>query len=195
MRGTALDSGRSFREPDRGRVAVVAAAVVVAVRRVLPSMSTLAAGCAAALVSCQGARPARPVATPEQVARMCAGVPEAERAHPSVLQPPELEDVRGATGERRLIKMTVQELRGADLLVRASPGLTKQWIARVVRCHVAYSDLSTAAGGEASPDPLLVDQAELSFDETETGFLIRIRGSSKAEGEEILARAQRLVGR
>ena len=50
-----------------------------------------------------------------------------------------------------------------------------------------------AARHASSPDPLVVNQPEITVDETDTCFVIRIKGSSKAEGEEILARAQRLV--
>jgi hypothetical protein len=129
------------------------------------------------------------------MASLCAGVPDAERSHPSVLQPPELEYVRQAMGEKRLIKTTIQELRGAELVVRAAPGLTRQWMARVLRCHIAYEDVTGLSLPEASLDPFRVDTAEVSFDETETGFLIRIRATNKSDGEEILARAQRLLAR
>jgi hypothetical protein len=110
-----------------------------------------------------------------------------------MLQPPELEGVRKSMGERRFIKYSVQELRGAELLVRPSPGISRQWIARVIRCHVAYHDLAGAGVPETPADPLFVDDAEISFGETDTSFFIRIQGSTMSEGEEILARAQRLV--
>jgi hypothetical protein len=133
------------------------------------------------------------VATPDEVASACAGVPDVERDHPSMLQRPELEGVRESMGEQRYIKFSRQELRGAELLVRPTPGVSRQWIARVIRCHVAYSDLPGAAAPRIMPDPLLVDEANVTFDETETAFVIRIQGTNKTEGEEILARAQRLV--
>ena len=150
----------------------------------------------AVLAGCGLSSGPRHIATPEEMANLCAGVPDGEREHPSVLRPPELEGVREAMGERRLIKTSIQELRGAELVVRASPGMTKQWMARVLRCHIAYRDQTPAAmPAETFPDPLMVDRAEVTFDETETGFLIRIRGANKTEGKEILALAQQLVAR
>jgi hypothetical protein len=134
-----------------------------------------------------------PVASADDVANLCAGVPDAERDHPSMLQPPELEGVRKSMGERHMIKYSVTELRGAELLVRPSPGISRQWIARVIQCHVAYRDLPGARVPETLSDPLLVDEATVSFGETDTSFVIRIQGETMAEGEEILARAQRLV--
>jgi hypothetical protein len=160
--------------------------------------AAIAAGFAA-LVSLGVPACARPavhhVATPDEVASACAGVPDVERDHPSMLQPPELEGVRESMGEQRYIKFTRQELRGAELLVRPTPGVSRQWIARVIQCHVAYQDLPGAGVPEASADPFRVDEANITFGETDTSFVIRIQGANKAEGEEILARAQRLVAR
>jgi hypothetical protein len=143
-------------------------------------------------VACESS-PVRHPATPDEVASLCAGIPDSERDHPSALQPPELEAVRSAMGERRLIKLTVPELRGAELLVRPNPGVSKQWLTRVVRCHVAYHDIAGPRLQESSPDPLVVDGSEITVDDTDTSFVIRIKGANKAEGQEILARAQRLV--
>jgi hypothetical protein len=92
-----------------------------------------------------------------------------------------------------MIKSYVQELRGAELFVRPTPGISRQWIARVLQCHVAFHDIAGPSLAETSPDPLVVDEAKFTVDETETAFVIRIKGSNKAEGQEILARAQRLV--
>jgi hypothetical protein len=152
----------------------------------------VAAAAVGVVCACQ-APPARHAATPDEVAGLCAGIPDSERDHPSALQPPELEGVRSAMGERRYIKFTRPELRGAELLVRPDRGISKQWLTRVVRCHVAYHDVAGSSLQESSPDPLVVNQPEITVDETDTCFVIRIKGSSKAEGEEILARAQRLV--
>jgi hypothetical protein len=112
-----------------------------------------------------------------------------------MLQPPELEGVRQSMGEQRYIKFTRQELRGAELLVRPSPGVSKQWIARVIRCHVAYHELPGTNASQALAEPLFVDDAQVTFDETETSFVIRIQGATTSQGEEILSRAQRLVAR
>jgi hypothetical protein len=145
-----------------------------------------------ALAACER-RAVHPVASPDEVANLCAGVPDAERDHPSMLQPPELEGVRKSMGERHMIKYSVPEVRGAELLVRPSPGISRQWIARVIQCHVAYRDLPGGSSPESLSDPLLVDEAKVSFGETDTSFVIRIQGETMTEGEEILARAQRLV--
>jgi hypothetical protein len=149
-------------------------------------------GAVVLVCSCQ-APAVHHAATPDEVAGLCAGIPDSERDHPSALQPPQLEGVRTAMGERRLIKLSVQEVRGAELFVRPNPGVSRQWLTRVVRCHVAYHDVAGASLQESSPDPLLVNQPEITVDETDTCFVIRIKGANKTDGQEILARAQRLV--
>ena len=121
----------------------------------------------------------------------CAGLNEDERAHPPFMSSLAADDVRPATGEKRLLKSYVQELRGAELIVRATPGMTKQWLARQVRCHLAWYDVVGPWGHETFDDPFLVGSPEITFDELETGFVIRIRGRDKAEGEDILRRAMR----
>jgi hypothetical protein len=131
----------------------------------------------------------------EREARICLDVSEADRAHPPFLSVGGIEAVRPATGERRLVKTTVQELRGAELIIRANEGMTKQWVARVTRCHIAWHELVGARAPDVRDDPFLVGTPEISFDEDETSFIIRVRGNDKSEGEEILRRALLLAGR
>lgn len=122
-------------------------------------------------------------------ARLCANVPEAEQVHPSFLRAEEIEVVRPAMGERRLIKEWVPEIRGAELVVRAEPGMTKQWVARLVRCHMA----SQGSHSRDDDSPFFIDEATVSFAEEETGFVIRIVGRNRQEGEDIFRRAQRFA--
>jgi hypothetical protein len=124
---------------------------------------------------------------------ICVGLPEADRAHPPFLSWAALDGVRPVMGERRLVKSSVQEVRGAQLIVRATAGMTRQWLARQVRCHIAWHDVVGPRAPDGLDDPFMVGAPEISFDEAETGFIIRVQGTDKAEGEEILRRALRLV--
>jgi hypothetical protein len=148
-----------------------------------------AVGCAAA--GC--ASSSRDVAAPDQMADMCRGIPEMERQRPTFLQSSGIESVRPFMGEQHYIKFTLPQLRGADIFVRAGPGITKQWVARVLRCHVAWHDAVGLSNQDGFEDPSTVNRPDLSFIEAETGFVVRITGHDKAEGEEILRRARRLT--
>jgi hypothetical protein len=126
---------------------------------------------------------------PADVADLCANVPEAEQIRPSFFAAGEIEVVRPAMGERRSIKEWVPEIRGAELVVRAEPGLTKEWVARLVRCHMAAQEPRL----RAAESPLIVGAPSISFAEEETGFVIRIVGRNRQEGEDIFRRAQRFA--
>jgi hypothetical protein len=153
-------------------------------RIALTGVSFAVAGCASS---------SRDVAAPDQMADICRGVPDMERQRPTFLQSSGIESVRPFMGEQHYVKFTLPQLRGADIFVRAGPGVTKQWVARVLRCHVAWRDAAGLSNQDGFEDPSTVDRPDLSFIETETGFVVRIAGHDKAEGEEILRRAQRLT--
>jgi hypothetical protein len=162
----------------------------------MPVRSLLAAGAllALSLAACGAASSAGPVrTTPEQMTDLCAGVAESERERPSILERDSVESVHALMGEQKYLKYSVSQLRGAEIVVRAAPGLTRQWVARVLRCHVAWHDVVASGSGAGSADPLVVGRPDLSFAETETGFVVRIAGRSTAEGEEILRRAQEMA--
>ncbi len=150
-------------------------------------LAALALGCGAA-----SGNPGAPSA-PERVAALCAGVPAPEIERPSVLQATEIEGVRALMGERRYLKYAVPELRGADIVVRSTPSRTRQWVTRVVLCHVAWLEAPAYGFRESDADPLAVGAPDVSFADTESGFVIRIAGHDHAEGEEILRRARRLT--
>lgn len=129
------------------------------------------------------------VASPEA----CADVPSAERAWPSYYQAGEIDEVRPFMGEYHYIKFSEPELRGAEIVLRARAGVTKQWVARVVGCHLAYAGPFGADAAHHPDDPLLVGSPTVSFEETPTAFVIRIAGHNRTEGEEILRRARQLI--
>lgn len=142
-----------------------------------------------ALAACSAPPRARAVSA----AGLCVDIPLDERAHPSFLTKNGIAAVAPATGERRLVKSWTTELRGAELHVRARPGLTKQWIARVVRCHIAFETENRSNRGVASDDVLVDGSPTVAFDEDEDGFIVRVTGADRGQGEAILARATRIA--
>jgi hypothetical protein len=158
----------------------------------------LVVGIAAVTVSsaygCSVRRPA--VVTPassvsDEVAELCAGVPEAERERPYFLQPRGIETVRELTGEQRVSKFAGSELRGAEIALRARPEATRHHLGRFLRCHIAWHDAMALVDG--FEDPLRVGLPEISFYEAERGFVIRIVGHDREQGAEILRRAEALL--
>jgi hypothetical protein len=120
-------------------------------------------------------------------------VPAAEQQRPTYYQAGALEAVTPFMGVHQFIKFTEPELRGADIFVRATAGLTKQWIARELGCHQAYCARPDAVPPACSDDPLRVGSPTLAIEETPTAFVIRVMGRNEEEGEEILRRARLLL--
>jgi hypothetical protein len=121
---------------------------------------------------------------------LCQGITAAEADRPSFLTAATVSGIRPFMGQHQYIKFTEPELRGAEISVRSSPGMTKQWLARTLRCHAARE----GASGTSPADPFVVGGSpDVVVLETDIGFVIRVAGHDKSEGLEILRRANLLV--
>jgi hypothetical protein len=81
---------------------------------------------------------------------------------------------------------------GTVVTFRAVPGMTAEWLQRVVNCHLARN----ASLGHAVPEmpecPLVPRGAQARVRSTGDGFAVEIRSDDEAAAREILARARRL---
>jgi hypothetical protein len=166
--------------------------------RVDRCLNSAACALALALASACGSTSVRAVAAPQagisdEVADLCAGVPEPQRERPYFLRASGIETVRELTGEQRFAKFAKSEIRGAEIAVRPAPQETRQRVARMLRCHMAWQDTMLFSTNDGFEDPLRVGQPNISFDQTERGLVIRIAGHDKEQGEEILRRAEALL--
>lgn len=82
---------------------------------------------------------------------------------------------------------------GAVVTFLAVPGMTAEWLQRLVDCHLARN----AALGNVVPEmpncPVVPRGAEARVQSNGNGFAVEIRSDDPATAREILARAQRLV--
>ena len=89
-------------------------------------------------------------------------------------------------------KTPSQRTTGAVVTFRAVPGMTAEWLQRVVDCHLARN----ASLGHVVPEmpncPLVPNGAQARVSSTGNGFAIAIRSDDSATAREILSRAQRL---
>ncbi len=123
-------------------------------------------------------------------ARSCAGIAEQDRdispfAHGDVQTvSPLQEDAQGQAGD------TVTT--GATIVLRARPGLTAEWLQRVVDCHLARD----AAAGYVMPEmpncPLVPRGAQATVRSTRGGFAVDVRSDDAQTAAEILRRAERI---
>lgn len=90
-------------------------------------------------------------------------------------------------------KLPNEQMVGAVVTFRAVPGMTVEWLHRVVDCHLARS----ASLGHVVPEmpncPLVPGGAAATVSSTGNGFAVSIQSNNPAAAREILARAQRLV--
>ncbi len=97
-----------------------------------------------------------PAEAKQHLDELCAGVAETDRARPVYFRSTEIAGVRPYIGERKYIKFTEPELRGAELVERPVTGTTKQAVAGAVRCHMAWRDSLGPAAQTDYEDPIAV---------------------------------------
>lgn len=106
------------------------------------------------------------------------------------------EDIAGVEpltsgGRSRSLPTTV----GAVITFRATPGMTTQWLQRLVDCHLARS----AAMGHDVPEmaycPLMPKSTTARVVARDAGFAVEVRSDDSESVKEIIKRAQALVGR
>lgn len=89
-------------------------------------------------------------------------------------------------------KQTYRQLRGATVRVQAAPGLTAEWLRLELGRHITEM---AAAGNSSMPNCSLdVKDVQVHVDSTGTGFAVKLIARDKNQGEEVLRRAQLLVG-
>lgn len=126
-------------------------------------------------------------------ARACAGLSEADRdASPFAHR----EDVAGVAPLTEPVtsgRLTSQRTVGAVVTFRAVPGMTAEWLQRLVDCHLARA----AALGHDVPGmaycPLMPRGAAARVTSTGDGFAVAIRGEDEDAAREILRRAGQLT--
>jgi hypothetical protein len=81
---------------------------------------------------------------------------------------------------------------GARVAFRAVPGLTGEWLQRVVDCHLARNAVVGVADPAMSYCPLGVPHATASVVPTGKGFAVEITSDNADSVREIVKRAQAL---
>ena len=82
---------------------------------------------------------------------------------------------------------------GVQVAVRAQPGLTAPWLARVASCHVALAVANQLETPNAKNDPLLVPGVQVSVEEAYTGFIVSIRGADASTVSDLQQRATAML--
>lgn len=120
----------------------------------------------------------------------CAGIPEMDRDMSPFDHSEDISSVEPHT-EINVTNIPPQRTTGAVVTFRAVPGMTAEWLQRVVDCHLARN----ASLGNEVPEmpncPLVPRGTEARVASVGNGFAVTIRSDDEASSREILARAQR----
>jgi hypothetical protein len=120
----------------------------------------------------------------------CADVPEADRdqgpfAHREWITGFEL------LRDRPYPKEMLQPA-GVAVYLRATPGMTEEWLGRVLECHLAYHAIVGDRPSHRS-SPLLVDDIRVALSSTGDGFRIAITSRDIAAAREVIGRTHAIV--
>ncbi len=143
---------------------------------------------ALAAASCAESVAPRPTAA--EVAHVCAGISTAPAQDFLVDLRDDVDRVE-AVHEPITTKVSVTHSLGADVHVRAKPGMTAQWLARLAECHAVGE--SAGAVCTTSECPLRLARVTTSVSTTDDGFILAIRSDDPTVAREIVRRAQAVL--
>lgn len=125
-------------------------------------------------------------------ARACVGLNPDDRDASPFAHVDDIAGVEPLIERTGTSKVPGQRTSGAIVTFRAVPGMTAEWLQRVVDCHLARN----AALGHVVPEmtncPLVPNGVQARVRSTGNGFAVAIRSDDASTAREVLARAQRL---
>ena len=127
-------------------------------------------------------------------ARACVGIPERDRDESPFQHREDIDEVAplyvplsSKTGGQRLM--------GATVRFRAVPGMTAEWLQRIVDCHMARNAAMGYEMPEMSQCPLMIKGATATVTSTGNGFAVSIRSDDMTAATDIRHRAEVLTSR
>jgi hypothetical protein len=130
----------------------------------------------------------------EATDQVCEGIPTKERE----LGLLSYRDAFGGTAplsERVQVSkgLNVDQETGVRIAIRAQPGLTAPWLARVASCHMALAAAGRIENSAGKGDPLLVPGAQVSVNEAYTGFVVSVRAPNVDASADMARRAEAML--
>jgi hypothetical protein len=125
-------------------------------------------------------------------ARACVELDAADRDVSPFAHGADIRSVSQFREEKLVGKNKVARDVGATVVFRATPGLTSEWLQRIIDCHVARN----AAVGHDMPEmaycPLVPRGAQATVRSVGDGFAVDVRADDAETAAEIWRRAQQL---
>ena len=124
-------------------------------------------------------------------ASACADIPEEDRDMSPFAHRADIRDVTAIEEPEGRGRAQQTQLQGAAITFRAVPGLTEQWLQRVVDCHLARNAVTGGEGMDYCP--LALRNLEAKVRPADTGFVVEVRAHDRATAREVLRRAEALT--
>lgn len=126
--------------------------------------------------------------------RACAGLPDTERAESPFSHREDIADVRELTEEEPVGSgATVSRVIGATIVFRPVPGLTAEWLTRLVECHLARNSALGHDVPEMGDCPLVPAGVTAHVRTVIDGFAVDVRAPGADGAREVLRRAHAMV--
>ncbi len=125
-------------------------------------------------------------------ASACAGIPEEDRDLSPFSHREDIRSVSPLKEENKVGRSVSYTNPGVEVVFRAVPGMTAEWLQRVVDCHLARNAAigHEAAGAEMGFCPLTLRGVQASVRSVGDGFAVAIRSDDAAVAKEIQRRAE-----
>jgi hypothetical protein len=123
----------------------------------------------------------------EQVA--CYGVPETDRIQGPFARADQIASVEVVRERGEFPKGPLQPV-GVTVNLRAEPGMTQQWLGRVVACHMAHL---AVVGQHPRPSPLSVANTTVAVSSSPTGFRVTVTSHDRDIARSVVDRGQELA--
>lgn len=128
-------------------------------------------------------------------ARSCVGIADSDRDMSPFYHRDDIASVNEIERKVRRGEVKAGELSGGRTVFRAAPGMTAEWLQRLVDCHLARA----AALGHEMPEmsycPLVLEGANALVSSTDGGFAIDVTADDSKAAGEIWPRIEALVPR
>lgn len=123
----------------------------------------------------------------------CKGIGATDRDMSPFVHGDDIASVAPLTEPGGNLKLPATEMKGAVVTFRAVPGMTAEWLQRLVDCHLARNSALGHVVPEMPDCPLVPKGVSATVSSTGDGFRVSIRAEDPAAAREVLARAKRLA--
>ena len=127
-------------------------------------------------------------------ASACSSIPAEDRDMSPFAHTADIRSVSPLQEEVKSGKVSTTRVAGAEIVFQAVPGMTAEWLQRVVDCHLARNAAigHGAAAAEMPYCPLTLRAVQARVRSVGDGFAVAIRSDDVETSKEILKRAESL---